>query len=549
MADILKIKDKDGNWQGVPAIIGPQGPQGPQGEPGKNGTAMTYEMLTDEQKAELRGPQGIQGPVGPTGPTGPQGEQGIQGIQGETGPQGIQGPQGNTGPAAGFGTVTATVDSNVGTPSVIVTTSGNNTAKNFTFEFKNMKGEQGEQGPQGPAGPTGPQGPAGSITGNLSADNITGTLTITKGGTGATTAAKAASNIVGGITSTLSVSTSGAEGTSYVDPSADYIPVIDSTSGSDTNVAKKMTFANLQKAMGAVPLTLGGTGQTTAALSSYALIKNITSTLSSTTLATDDCIAVMDTDAETGKKITISNLRNYMVPTWAQSASKPTYTASEVGARPSTWTPTASDVGAVPTSRTVNGKALSSNITLSASDVGALASGGTATAATKLATSRTIRTSLSSTSSASFDGTVNITPGVTGTLGVSNGGTGVTTISALKTALGIESSSDINIKTGSYTGNQGKTSYTTQAISVGAAAKFVFVISTSMPPVEYSSSLCNNNFGACTSSNAMQIASSSATQAIYISGNSFYVRNVSETNYDRVLLNYTGKTYIWIAVI
>lgn len=51
-----------------------------------------------------------------------------------------------------------------------------------------------------------------------------------------------------------------------------------------------------------------------------------------------------------------------------------THTAAEVGARPATWTPSASDVGAVPTSRTVNGKALSSNITLSASDVGARAS-------------------------------------------------------------------------------------------------------------------------------------------------------------------------------
>lgn len=50
---------------------------------------------------------------------------------------------------------------------------------------------------------------------------------------------------------------------------------------------------------------------------------------------------------------------------------KPTYTANEVGARPNTWTPTASDVGAVPTSRTVNGKALSSNITLTADDVNA----------------------------------------------------------------------------------------------------------------------------------------------------------------------------------
>ena len=47
-------------------------------------------------------------------------------------------------------------------------------------------------------------------------------------------------------------------------------------------------------------------------------------------------------------------------------------TAADVGARPDTWMPTAAEVGAVPTSRTVNGKALSSNITLSASDVGAV---------------------------------------------------------------------------------------------------------------------------------------------------------------------------------
>lgn len=48
-----------------------------------------------------------------------------------------------------------------------------------------------------------------------------------------------------------------------------------------------------------------------------------------------------------------------------------TLAASDVGARPDTWTPSAADVGAVPTSRTVNGKALSSDITLSAGDVGA----------------------------------------------------------------------------------------------------------------------------------------------------------------------------------
>lgn len=46
------------------------------------------------------------------------------------------------------------------------------------------------------------------------------------------------------------------------------------------------------------------------------------------------------------------------VPSWAKASSKPSYTASEVGA--------------VPTTRTVNGKALSANISLDASDVGAL---------------------------------------------------------------------------------------------------------------------------------------------------------------------------------
>ena len=47
------------------------------------------------------------------------------------------------------------------------------------------------------------------------------------------------------------------------------------------------------------------------------------------------------------------------------------YTAEMVRARPSTWTPTASDVGAVPTTRTINSKPLSSDVTLTAADVGA----------------------------------------------------------------------------------------------------------------------------------------------------------------------------------
>lgn len=91
----------------------------------------------------------VKGPKGDTGETGPQG------------PQGAQGATGATGPAAGFGTPTASVDGNIGTPSVTVTASGSNTEKVFNFAFKNLKGAKGDKGDKGD---TGPQGPAGTMS-------------------------------------------------------------------------------------------------------------------------------------------------------------------------------------------------------------------------------------------------------------------------------------------------------------------------------------------------------------------------------------------------
>lgn len=105
------------------SATGPQGPQGPKGDTGATGP---------------------QGPKGDTGVTGPQGPQGAKGDTGDTGPQGPQGAKGDTGSAAGFGTVSATVDSSVGTPSVDITTSGPDTAKNITFSFHNLKGDDGD---------------------------------------------------------------------------------------------------------------------------------------------------------------------------------------------------------------------------------------------------------------------------------------------------------------------------------------------------------------------------------------------------------------------
>ena len=145
--------------RGDTGATGPTGPTGPTGAAAGFGTptaSVDANVGTPSVTVTASGADtakvfdfafsNLKGETGATGPQGPQGEQGIQGIQGETGATGATGPQGPTGDAAGFGTVSATVDSNVGTPSVTVTTSGSDTAKNFAFAFHNLKGEQGDAG-------------------------------------------------------------------------------------------------------------------------------------------------------------------------------------------------------------------------------------------------------------------------------------------------------------------------------------------------------------------------------------------------------------------
>lgn len=65
------------------------------------------------------------------------------------------------------------------------------------------------------------------------------------------------------------------------------------------------------------------------------------------------------------------------VPDTRRVNSKPLSTdielsAEDIGARPDTWTPTASDVGAVPDTRKINNMPLSSDVTLSAENVSAV---------------------------------------------------------------------------------------------------------------------------------------------------------------------------------
>lgn len=91
----------------------------------------------------------------------------LKGIKGDNGPAGAKGDKGdnglmgNPGTAAGFGTPRVSVDTAIGTPSVVITATGPDTAKVFNFDFKNLKGATGATGPQGIPGPAGMKGDTG----------------------------------------------------------------------------------------------------------------------------------------------------------------------------------------------------------------------------------------------------------------------------------------------------------------------------------------------------------------------------------------------------
>ena len=84
-----------------------------KGPKGDKGDAFTFNDLTAEQKAQLKG---------------------------------------DTGTSAGFGTPTASVNASTGTPSVTLSASGPDTAKVFSFAFSNLKGAKGDKGDKGDPG-------------------------------------------------------------------------------------------------------------------------------------------------------------------------------------------------------------------------------------------------------------------------------------------------------------------------------------------------------------------------------------------------------------
>ena len=86
--------------------------------------------------------------------------------------KGEKGDQGVPGLPARFGSITATIDSNIGVPDVNVDYSGPEDQKDIEFQFRNLRGE---------VGPVGPQGPPVPIVANLTTDSSQSALAASMG--------------------------------------------------------------------------------------------------------------------------------------------------------------------------------------------------------------------------------------------------------------------------------------------------------------------------------------------------------------------------------
>lgn len=175
---------------GPQGIQGDPGPRGPKGDPGQDGNSLFFDDLTEEQKAQLRGPKGEDGisgatriERGPSKPTDPEIEiwidtndqgpyeafRGPQGLQGPAGPQGPIGPAGKDGVGV---RILGSIENTNNLPQTGEVGDGwlidghLHVWDASNSNWKDVGNIRGPQGVQGPAGPAGPQGPATQITVN-----------------------------------------------------------------------------------------------------------------------------------------------------------------------------------------------------------------------------------------------------------------------------------------------------------------------------------------------------------------------------------------------
>ena len=211
------------------SLTGAQGVPGPPGKDGKDGAALTFDQLTEEQKAQLKGPKGDTGAALT-----------FDQLTEEQKAQ-LKGPKGDTGAALTFDQLTeeqkAQLKGERGEPGATGATGATGPA-----------GPKGDTGSTGATGPAGPKGDPGEPPTSMDASAITGILSLARGGTGQSTAAKALYALINGATTLTSTTIA----------TGDYIPVSDVSAAT----GKRITLANLAAALGGgiVVGTFTGTG-------------------------------------------------------------------------------------------------------------------------------------------------------------------------------------------------------------------------------------------------------------------------------------------------
>ena len=277
-------------------------------------------------------------------------------------PRGNTGSTGATGLAAGFGTPTASITNTVGTPSVNITTDGPDTAKIFNFAFSNLKGDKGDQG-DGFAGTLNSLPTANAANYNIYKDKVyiydshvysiiqsNGSYSWVDGGT--ITGLPSQTNNSGKYLTT--------NGTTASWATVDALP--SQTNNSGKYLTTNGTIASWST-VDALPLQSGNSGKyltTNGTTASWESLESVSA------LTVDSAPVANSTNLVTsgGVYSAISNID--ALP--SQSGNSGKYLTTNGSA--ASWV----SVSFVPTSRTINSKALSSDITLNASDIGALSS-------------------------------------------------------------------------------------------------------------------------------------------------------------------------------
>jgi Collagen triple helix repeat (20 copies) len=266
--------------QGIQGLKGDQGDQGIQGLKGDQGIQGIQGIKGDTGDTGAQGIQGIQGLKGDTGATGATGAQGIQGEAGLVGAQGVQGEKGDTGNTGAAATIAVgTVTTSAAGTSAVITNSGTSGAAVFDFTIPRGEAGTGTVNSVNGTGTVNGITLSGTVTtgGNLTlggtlsnvslATQVTGTLPVANGGTGATSAAAAltslgaypANNPNGYTTNTGTVTSVGGTGTVNGISLSGTV-----TTGGSLTLGGALSGVNLStQVTGTLPVANGGTGAAT----------------------------------------------------------------------------------------------------------------------------------------------------------------------------------------------------------------------------------------------------------------------------------------------